>query len=109
MSRHSSWSTLMPRPTDSGAGLFDDPRGEQGLLEDVPHPLDAPQEFADASSFEVPDELGDLISRDLLGPWGGPEEQFAPRARGPRDRYLVGMLGPRPATTSTRGQADRQP
>ncbi|MFC5947043.1 DISARM system helicase DrmA [Pseudonocardia lutea] len=89
--------------------MFDDPRGEQGLLEDVPHPLDVPQEFAEASSFEVRDELGDLIARDLLGPWGGPEETFRPRARGPRDRYLVGMLGPRPETTSTRTQADRQP
>ncbi|MFB9744466.1 hypothetical protein ACFFOU_25405 [Pseudonocardia sulfidoxydans] len=72
-------------------------------------PLDVPQEFGETSSFEVRDELGDLIARGLLGPWGGPEEHFAPLARGPRDRYLVGMLGPRPATTSTRAQADRQP
>lgn len=89
--------------------MFDDPRGEQGLLDEPPHPLDVPQKFVEASSFAVRDELGDLIARDLLGPWGGPEEEFAPRARGPRDRYLVGMLGPRPATTSTRTEADRQP
>ncbi|MFC7659224.1 hypothetical protein ACFQV8_26535 [Pseudonocardia benzenivorans] len=56
------------------------------------------------------DALQELVERDLLGPWAGPEEAFKPRARGPRDRYLVGMLGPRPSETkSTREQADRQP
>jgi hypothetical protein len=53
------------------------------------------QHFADATSYQVRDELGDYLTRDLLGPWDGPTEQFAPRARGPRDRYLVGMLGPK--------------
>jgi hypothetical protein len=89
--------------------LFPDPRGEQGELEEPPNPLDLPQEFTEASSYEVRGELQQLVERDLLGPWDGPEEQFAPRARGPRDRYLVGMLGPRPAAKSTRDQADRQP
>ncbi len=54
-----------------------------------------PQEFEPASSYQVRDELGDLISRDLLGPWDGQQEQFRPRAQGPRERYLVGMLGPK--------------
>lgn len=101
---------MADRSTTSGAGLFDDPRGEQGELEEPPNPLDLPQTFADASSFEVRDALQKLVERDLLGPWDGPEEAFKPRARGPRDRYLVGMLGPRPSETkSTREQADRQP
>ena len=54
-----------------------------------------PQEFAPATSYELRDQLGDLISRDLLGPWDGEREQFRPRAQGPRERYLVGMLGPK--------------
>ncbi|GAA3989853.1 hypothetical protein FOF52_17840 [Thermobifida alba] len=33
--------------------------------------------------------------RDLPGPWDGDHERFDPKSRGPRDRYLVGMLGPR--------------
>ena len=52
-----------------------------------------PEPFAEATSYEVRGELQHLIERDLLGPWDGPEERFAPGARGPRDRYLVGMLG----------------
>lgn len=54
-----------------------------------------PQHFVDATGAQVRDEFIDLIARDLLGPWGGEEEEFAPRAAGPRERYLVGMLGPR--------------
>ena len=50
-----------------------------------------------------------MVERDLLGPWDGPEERFAPGARGPRDRYLVGMLGPKPALKSARESADRVP
>src|SRR5690348_16238098 len=57
--------------------------------------FDVPQECSGAGSFEVRDELQEFVVRDLLGPWDGPEEHFAPRARGPRDRYLVGMLGPK--------------
>jgi hypothetical protein len=38
-------------------------------------------------------ELVDLVTRDLLGPAGGPEEEVAETRV--RDRYLVGMLAPR--------------
>ena len=51
-------------------------------------------------------ELLELIRRDLLGPWDGETEQFAPNAMGPRERYLVGMLGPRPRPRSERAQSD---
>ncbi|MFE5585402.1 DISARM system helicase DrmA [Kitasatospora sp. NPDC056531] len=37
------------------------------------------------------------MRRDLLGPWDGNTEELPQRSAGPRDRYLVGMLGPRPA------------
>jgi hypothetical protein len=75
-----------------------------------PHPiLDVPQEFAPASSYQVRDELADYLRRDLLGPWDGPEEQFRPKARGPRDRYLVGALGPRFNPRSTLEASDRMP
>ena len=97
----------MSRPPTTG--LFDDPCGEQGELPDPVDPLDVRQPFADATSYEVRGELQRLIERDLLGPWDGPEERFAPGARGPRDRYLVGMLGPKPALKSARDSADRVP
>src|SRR4051812_47579849 len=90
-------------------GLFDDPRGEQAELLDPVKPLDTPQPFVEATSYEVRGELQHLIERDLLGPWNGPEERFAPGAGGPRDRYLVGMLGPKPALRSARDSADRVP
>ena len=93
----------------TGPGLFPDPHGEQGVLGDGVNSLDVAQEFARATSYEVRGELQRLIERDLLGPWDGPEERFAPGARGPRDRYLVGMLGPKPALTSARDSADRVP
>jgi hypothetical protein len=60
------------------------------------HPLDVPQEFPSATSYQVRDELEKLIARDLLGPWGGEDEELPPKASGPRERYLVGMVGPRP-------------
>ncbi len=66
----------------------------QGQAE-LPSPLDEPQEFADASSYQVRDELAGLIERDLLGPWDGELEVFPPRSAGPCERYLVGRLGPR--------------
>ncbi|GAA4561000.1 DISARM system helicase DrmA [Planotetraspora kaengkrachanensis] len=72
-------------------------------------PLDVPQEFADASSYEVRDEFQELVTLDLLGPWGGDFEEFSPRAMGPRERYLVGMLGPKHTPTSSRDQADEVP
>jgi hypothetical protein len=63
--------------------------------------LAVPQQFAEATSYQIRDELGDFIVRDLLGPWGGQDERFPLRARGPRDRYLVGMLGPKHNPVST--------
>ncbi|MEV7226960.1 DISARM system helicase DrmA [Polymorphospora sp. NPDC051019] len=95
-------------------GLFPHPRGEQEMLplgdggravaatapgtgSDDIEPLDVPQEFEAATSFQVRDELQALVGRDLLGPWDGDHEQFRPGAMGPRERYLVGMLGPKPA------------
>ena len=69
------------------------------------------QVFPDVTSTQVRDELGDLIRRDLLGPWGGPDE-YLPGNRGPRDRYLVGALGPRLDITHTPdpvAAADRLP
>jgi hypothetical protein len=75
-----------------------------------PNPvLDVPQQFEPATSHQVRDELVDYIMRDLLGPWGGPSEQLPPRARGPRDRYLVGMLGPKYNPRSALDAADRMP
>ncbi len=59
--------------------------------------LSLPQAFEDATSYQVRDEFEELVRRDLLGPWGGELEQFPPRAMGPRERYLVGMLGPKHA------------
>ncbi len=68
--------------------------------------LDAPQQFEDAGSFQVRDKLQALVERDLLGPWDGETEQFKPRAMGPRERYLVGMLGPKHQPRSTLDDAD---
>jgi phosphatidylserine/phosphatidylglycerophosphate/cardiolipin synthase-like enzyme len=59
------------------------------------HQLDQEQQFEDATSYQVRDELQTLIERDLLGPWNGEHERCAPKAMGPRERYLVGMLGPK--------------
>jgi len=72
-------------------------------------PLDVPQAFEAAGSFQVRDELEELVRRDLLGPWDGPLEVFKPRAMGPRERYLVGMLGPKHGPMSTRDNADEVP
>jgi len=60
-----------------------------------PPVLDAQQEFTDASSYQVRDELAGLIERDLLGPWDGEAEVLPPRSAGPGERYLVGRIGPR--------------
>ena len=49
-----------------------------------------------ATSYEVREELGGILARDLLGPWGGPEEELTPGSN-PRERYLVGVLGPKDA------------
>jgi hypothetical protein len=96
--------------TPDPEGLFPHPKGEQQALALPGDPaqraapvadLDLPQDFADASSFQVRDELEKLVRLDLLGPWDGEEEEFAPRAMGPRERYLVGMLGPKQRSKST--------
>ncbi|WP_051392741.1 DISARM system helicase DrmA [Glycomyces arizonensis] len=55
--------------------------------------LHAPQDFAEAASFGVRDGLIDYIARDLLGPWGAEDEVIEHYS--PRDRYLVGQLGPK--------------
>ncbi|MFG3281078.1 DISARM system helicase DrmA [Streptomyces sp. NPDC048111] len=63
----------------------------------VPHPLnEVPHTFRSGGSYDVRGDLGTYIRRDLLGPWDGETEQLPQRSAGPRDRYLVGMLGPRP-------------
>lgn len=49
-----------------------------------------------ATSYEVRDELTAFIEKDLLGPWEGQEEELPPGSA-PRERYLVGMLGPKDA------------
>ncbi|TDC61561.1 helicase [Micromonospora sp. KC207] len=92
------------------AALFPHPRGEQQALSlsgdgdsasagdgsaGPGSPLDVPQVFPAATSYQVRDELEELIGRDLLGPWDGEREEFPPGAMGPRERYLVGMLGPK--------------
>ncbi|MET7839193.1 DISARM system helicase DrmA [Streptomyces sp. NPDC005356] len=63
----------------------------------VPHPLDeVPQTFRAGDSYAVRDGLVTYIRRDLLGPWDGHAETLSSASSGPRDRYLVGMLGPQP-------------
>lgn len=44
-------------------------------------------------SSEVRRDLEEILERDLLGPWGGDDEELA--GEGPRARYLVGFLAPR--------------
>ncbi|MER5758508.1 DISARM system helicase DrmA [Streptomyces sp. NPDC002082] len=74
----------------------------------VPHPLDeVPQTFLPGDSYDVRDKLADFIRLDLLGPWDGNLETLPPRSAGPRDRYLVGMLGPRPESSETATQIAR--
>jgi hypothetical protein len=68
----------------------------------VPHPLDeVPQTFLPGDSYEVRDGLVSYIRRDLLGPWDGETETLSGASSGPRDRYLVGMLGPRSQAVTT--------
>lgn len=43
------------------------------------------------SSEQVREQLADLISRDLVGPWNGPDETIVGT---PRARYLAGALAP---------------
>ncbi|MFE1010027.1 DISARM system helicase DrmA [Streptomyces sp. NPDC058794] len=68
----------------------------------VPHPIDeVPQTFRDGDSYDVRDGLVAYIRRDLLGPWDGVTETLPASSSGPRDRYLVGMLGPRPQSVTS--------
>jgi hypothetical protein len=72
----------------------------------VPHPLDeVPQTFRAGDPYAVRDALVHYIRRDLLGPWDGETETLPTATSGPRDRYLVGVLGPRPQAVT----ADRMP
>ncbi|WP_434740281.1 DISARM system helicase DrmA [Micromonospora sp. SH-82] len=96
---------------DVQGGLFPHPRGEQQALAlsgdegaDTPA-LDRAQSFPEATSYQVRDEVEELIGRDLLGPWDGEDEEFRPGAMGPRERYLVGMLGPKQRPRAERTDA----
>src|SRR5262245_46013998 len=42
---------------------------------------------------KIRDELEQMLLNDLLGPAGGPQEEIV--EQNVRDRYLVGMLGPK--------------
>lgn len=104
--------------SEEHGALFPHPKGEQLSLpagdggarqESLIPTLDLPQAFAPATSYQVRDELEDLIRRDLLGPWDGEHEQFPPRSSGPRERYLVGMLGPKHEPESTTRDAGEVP
>ncbi|UNO39420.1 DISARM system helicase DrmA [Streptomyces sp. MST-110588] len=69
---------------------------------DVPHPIDeVPQTFRNGDSYDVRDGLEKYIRLDLLGPWDGDTEELPKSSAGPRDRYLVGMLGPRADDSET--------
>ena len=71
----------------------------------VAEPLDTPQEFAQASSYQVRDALQEFLERDLLGPWDGNLEVLPPRSQGPGERYLVGRLGPKHDANSAKDAA----
>lgn len=47
-----------------------------------------------AAAYEVRAQFEDLLERDLLGPWDGPEEELPPGTT-PGERYLLGRLVPR--------------
>lgn len=71
--------------------------------------LDVPQTFEPATSYQVREAFEELVRRDLLGPWDGDTEELPPRAAGPRERYLVGMLGPKPSRRSPGEDAGEMP
>ncbi|XVQ89181.1 DISARM system helicase DrmA [Microbispora siamensis] len=73
------------------------------------HPLDVPQDFSPVTSFDVRGEFQKLVERDLLGPYDGDFEELPPKAIGPRERYLVGMLGPKPSPKRVAEDADELP
>ena len=70
-----------------------------------PPVLDTPQEFTDASSYQVRDELAGLIERDLLGPWDGEAEVLPPRSPGPGNGTWSGGSG----RGATRGPGRTRP
>src|SRR5690606_35364499 len=93
-------------------GLLPHPRGEQGALSperDAGEPavssLNTPPASAPGTASQVRDDLQELVRRDLLGPWDGDAEECPPRAMGPRERYLIGMIGPKQRTRTTRARA----
>ncbi|WP_433223415.1 DISARM system helicase DrmA [Microtetraspora malaysiensis] len=57
------------------------------------------------TSFEVREKLEDLLQRDLLGPWGGPEEELL-AGTSPAERYLLGRLVPRDAPAASTSDTD---
>ncbi|WP_405393503.1 DISARM system helicase DrmA [Microbispora hainanensis] len=77
--------------------------------EEARRPLDLPQDFPPVTSFEVRDAFQQLVERDLLGPYDGDFEELPPRSIGPRERYLVGMLGPKPSPKRVAEDADELP
>ncbi|MFI7534910.1 DISARM system helicase DrmA [Streptosporangium sp. NPDC049376] len=81
----------------------------ESMKKQVSHALDVPQSFVPATSFGVRDAFEEIVRRDLLGPWGGDTEEFPPKAGGPRERYLVGMLGPKPSRRSPDEDAGEVP
>ncbi|GAA1058527.1 helicase [Agromyces luteolus] len=59
-------------------------------------------EASTVTSAQVRDELLDLLERDLMGPWDGPDESIVGT---PRGRYLVGALAPISIDETTPEQA----
>lgn len=59
--------------------------------------------LASPAPFQVRDELAEMITRDLLGPAGGADEELDQREDHVYGRYLVGMLAPQPAGSSGQG------
>ena len=57
---------------------------------DAPTPSDGQ---TPAQSRVIRGLIEQILERDLLGPWDGPEEELA-ADKGPRSRYLVGMVAP---------------
>lgn len=53
---------------------------------------------ASRTSYEIREELESLLERDLHGPWDGPEEELPP-GTSPAERYVLGRLVTRDAST----------
>lgn len=63
------------------------------------------QTTADTTSFDVRAEFEQLIERDLLGPWDGPDEELPPNDS-PAERYLLGRLVPRAESAGQPGRSE---